>query len=177
MSKNLLKLSALAVVVTAGIVLPRVAGAQTVRAKSAPAVSPVVDLETRARVLIDTPKKWPEAARMLEEAAGLRAADDARAVDDLIIAAAAHRWAHERAAGRATYVAAGERALALGDVVRAAHAFLCAAVIAHEQKDEAGAWALKGRAERLAQSPLLTDSQRNHILAQFVELKQYAKKP
>lgn len=175
MSKNLLKLGVLAVVVAAGIVLPRVAEAQTVRAKSAPAASPMAVLETRARVLIDSPKQWPEAARMLEQAAGMRAADDMRAVDDLIIAAAAHRWAHERAAGRATYVAAGERALALGDVVRAANAFLCAAVIAHEQKDDAGAWELKGRAERLAQSPLLTEAERKNILAQFVELKQYAK--
>ncbi len=114
---------------------------------------------------------------MLERAAGMRAADDARAVDNLIIAAAAHRWAHERAAGRATYLAAGERALALGDVVRAADAFICAAVIAHEQKDAAGAWELKGRAERLAQSPLLTEAQRKSILAQFVELKNYADRP
>lgn len=177
MWKNHPRLTTLAAIVVGGIVLPCSATGQTAAVKSAPPPTPLVQLETRARVLIDTPAKWPEAARMLEEAAGLRTADDVRAVDDLIIAAAAHRWARERTAGRATYVRAGERALALGDVVRAANAFLCAAVIAHEQKDAAGAWELKTRAERLAQSPLLTDGQRKYILGQFSDLKKYADKP
>ncbi len=174
MSVRTLKLSALAAVVAATLLLPRTGAAQAIRDKSAPAPSPAVALEAQARPMMDEPKKWAEMADLFAQAAQIRSADDPRAVDDLIIAAAAYRWAGKRTPARETYVSAGERALALGDVVRAADAFLCGAVIANEQKDTPAAWELKGRAERLAQSPLLTEGQRKLILGQFTALVRYA---
>ncbi len=175
MSVSTLKLSALAAVVAATILLPRTGGAQAICSKSAPAPSPALALEARARPMMDQPKKWAEFAGLMAEAAQIRTLEDPRGVDDLIMAAAAYRWAGKRTAARTNYVAAGERALALGDVVRAADSFLCAAVIANEQKDLAAAWELKGRAERLAQSPLLTEGQRRLILGQFAGPAQYAR--
>ncbi len=167
MSIRTLKLSALAAVVAATILLPRTSAAQAIRSKSAPAPSPALALESQARPMMDLPKKWAQMADLYAQAAQVRTADDPRGVDDLVLAAAGYRWAGKRTPARATYVAAAERALGLGDVVRAADAFLCAAVIANEQKDLPAAWELKARAERLAQSPLLTDGQRRLILGQF----------
>lgn len=172
MSIRTLKVSALAAVVAATILVPVTARAQ-IRTKSAPP-APALALERQASPMMDEPKQWPAMAELYVQAAQLRTADDPRGVDDLILAAAAYRWSGKRTPARTTFVAAGERALSLGDVVRAADAFLTAAVIANEQKDLAAAWQLKGRAERLAQSPLLTDGQRTLILGQFGGPVRYA---
>ncbi len=174
MSVRTLKLSALAMVVATTILLPRPGSGQASQTKRAPAPSPALALESRARPMMDQPKMWSNMADLFAQAAQIRTADDPRGVDDLILAAAAYRWAGKQSPARATYIAAGERALGLGDVVRAADAFLSAALIANEQKDLAAAWQLKGRAERLAQSPLLTDGQRRLILGQFAAPVRYA---
>ncbi len=166
MSIRTLKVSALTAVVAATVLFPGLGAAQ-IRGKSAPPPSPAIALENQARPMMDQPKKWAEMADLFLQAAQIRTADDPRGVDDLILAAGGYRWSGKRSPARAAYVAAGERALALGDVVRAADAFLTAALIANEQKDLAAAWQLKGHAERLAQSPLLTDGQRRLILGQF----------
>ncbi len=167
MSVRSLKLSALATVVAASLLVAGDAAAQTIATMGAPSVSPAIALESQAGPLIDVRNRWKEMADLFVQAAQIRTADDPRGVDDLVLAAAGYRWAGKRSPARTTYVAAAERALALGDIVRAADAFTCAAVIAYEQKDLATAWELKGRAERLAQSPLLTEGQRRQILAQF----------
>lgn len=174
MSVSTLKLNALATVVAASLVAAGNGMSQTIATRSAPAVSAALALEAQARPLIDVRPRWKEMADLFVQAAQIRTADDPRGVDDLVLAAAGYRWVGKRSPARATYVAAAERALALGDIVRAADAFLCAAVIAHEQKDLATAWELKGRAERLAQSPLLAEGQRRQILAQFGQSLQVA---
>ena len=71
----------------------------------------------------------------------------------------------------------GERAASLGDVVRAARAFLADAVIANEEKDGLAAHDLKTRAERLAQSLLLSEVHREHILGQFAVATRLAGRP
>ncbi len=154
----------------AALVLPRSAAAQEVRVKSAPPPSPALALETRAFAYLDAPEHWPQLARWLEQAAALRGPDDTQALADLGIAAGAYLSLGKHAQARATYTAAGEQWLALGEVYRAAYNFMMAALVANVQKDGSAAWALKARADRLARSPLITRVQRERILGQFKEL-------
>lgn len=120
-------------------------------------------LEARAEKLLGVSEQWRTAARLLQEAAALRVAGDALGVQDLMLAAAAWYHSGKQEQAQATYVAAGERALADGDVEGAARGFLLAGTIANERRDGA-AVALLARAERLASSPLLNEAQRRTIL-------------
>lgn len=162
-----MKLGPFAAVVAAALLIPHGGAAQVMRARSGPQPSPALELETKAQAWLNVPSQWSRMARLLEQAAQIRAADDPRAVDDLVLAAAAHWWTGNGRDALGTYVAAGERALSLGDVVGAAHAFLAGAVIANEQKQGTTALDLKARAERLAHSPLLSLAERQNILGQF----------
>ncbi len=171
MSVGTVTLSALAAVVATTSLLPPGAAAQVLQ-KSAPppAAAPALELESRARPWLDQPKQWLPLARLLEQAGRMRAADDPGAVDDLLVAAGAYRAVGKLDRARSIYVEAGERALALGDIVQAAHAFLRSAILASQQQDLATAWELRTRAERLAQSPLLPEVHRRRILMQFYDI-------
>jgi hypothetical protein len=160
-------LSATVAVTFATLLLAAAGAAQDVRTKSAPPPSPAFELERNALAFLQVPNKWSELAATLEEAAALRAADDPRALQDLMFAAGARWSAGKVAAAQRTFVAAGERALSLGYVYTAAHAFLLGAVAANQANDGRAALELKNRAELLAGSPHVTAAQRGRIFAQF----------
>lgn len=167
MSGTVVKRAALPAVLAAALLLPAAANAQEIRTKSAPPASPAFALESRALAWLETPARWPDVARALEQAAALRGAEDRRAIDDLLFAAGAHWSAGELAGARAAFVSAGEAAISHGEVFRAAYAFLLGAVAANEANDPVATLELRTRAERLARSPVVTPAQRQRIFAQF----------
>lgn len=126
-----------------------------------------IKLETKAEGWLGAPNKWSGVARALERAAEIRGAEDPAAVSDLFLAAAARMWIGQHAHAQAVYVKAAEWALATGDVETAATGYTRAAVIAFEANDIAAARELRGKATRLAHSPLLSAAQREFIMSQF----------
>ena len=94
--------------------------------------------------------RWRDAARMYRRSAEFRAA--------LAYAAG------DRSAARADLAHAAERSLARGDLRAAALAYLDAAWIAQEQEKPSQVWEFGHRAEILAASPLLSDSDKSVIL-------------
>lgn len=167
MSSRTRTLGVVAGLVAATLLLAQAARAQEILSKSAPAASAAVQLESRALAMLDAPDRWSDVATSLEKAAALRSADDRRGVSDLVMAAGAHWSAGKVDAAYRTFVAAGERALAVGSVYTAAYAFLMGAVAANEVRGGAAALELKTRAELLASSPHMTPPQRDRIFAQF----------
>lgn len=157
------KLIAAVAIVAAGVLPQRVA-AQLPTTGTPEATADAVRLEARATQA----QGLGAAARLRERAAELRAPGDPQGVSDLVIAASARFYSGDPTRARELYVRAGERALADGDVEVAARSFLMAALVANEQRDPV-TLELKGRAERLAGSPLLTEMQRSQLLAVFGE--------
>jgi hypothetical protein len=103
-----------------------------------------------------------------QKAAALHAADDGRGSRCLELAGSLQYANGERRAARAAMEAAADRALARGDVMQAADAYVKASIIAFELRDGAGGAALARRARRLADSPLLSADQRAAITARIV---------
>lgn len=131
-------------------------------------IEQAVALEKKANTYLDVPDKWSQVARALEQAAQLRGAEDPQAIKDLMFSANVRLQVGDHVRAQQQFVQAAEWALAMGDVEKAAHGFTRAAVIAVELKDVSYAHQLCDRAEKLARSPLLTPSQRDAILRQFV---------
>lgn len=86
------------------------------------------DLVLAARELV-VGQSWAEAGFLYEQAAALRAPADPRAIDDLSEAANLYAFGDDRTKSVAMLERAGERALEMGEVVRAATAFQQAAVL------------------------------------------------
>jgi hypothetical protein len=108
--------------------------------------------------------RWRDAARLFRRSAEFRAAEDPLGPKCLTEAAALAHAAGDRSAARADMAHAAERALARGDLTTAAQAYLDAAWIAQEQQNPRQVWELGHRAEILAGSPLLSESDRGAIL-------------
>ncbi|HET9440930.1 MAG TPA: hypothetical protein VFO52_12200 [Longimicrobiales bacterium] len=143
--------------------LPADAAAQT--ASNTISATPSADqLQERATALHDQIGRYSEAARLYKESAALRAETDPRAVESLAMAAHLYHYANRLFDARKTMEQAARRALARGDVVRASHANLEAALFAHKQGNQAQAGRLGRTALKLADSPLLTDEQRAAIV-------------
>lgn len=157
-------------IVTAGVLAQR-AHAQALKVGTPAATSRASALEARA----SHASSLAAAAQLAEQAAELRAPGDPKGVTDLLIAASGRYYSGDPTHARALYVQAAERALADGDVVVAARSFMLAAIVANKQHDSA-TLDLKARAERLAGSPLLTETQRRHILGLFAQPLQVAEK-
>lgn len=101
-------------------------------------------------------KKWPQAARLLEQAATLRAPDDAAAVDERVAAAELFHFTGSHARAQTNLNAAAQQALADGRVYDAAQYLVKAASIAKERGSLEDAIGYARSAERLARSPHLT---------------------
>ncbi len=148
---------AFAALVVAGILVPVGGYAQTVRSQ---------ELESRAESLLAQRENLGQGAKLLVRAAALRGETDPVGVSDLLFAAGAYYASGKQTQGREIYVQAADRALAMGDVPRAAFGYVRAALIANEQRlavrDE-----LIQKANRLAASPFVTEGQRQSILGQF----------
>ncbi len=162
MQRNAFVVRALGTLAVTSMLLPGNARAQSVTDLTA-----ATSLEARATGQIDIAKGLARAADMLMKAAALRAPTDPIGVGDLAAAASGYYFSGKLARARAVSVQAGERALAIGDVDVAAHAFVFAAIIANQQSDVPGRDSLIARGNALAASPLLSQAQRLSILAQF----------
>jgi hypothetical protein len=111
-----------------------------------------------------TAGRWRDAARLYRRSAEFRAADDSLGSQCLTEAAALAYAAGDRSAARTDLAHAAERSLARGDLRAAALAYLDAAWIAQEQQKPGQVWEFGHRAEILAASPLLSQSDRGAIL-------------
>lgn len=108
--------------------------------------------------------RWRDAARMYRRSAEYRAAEDPLGSKCLSKAAALAYATGDRSGARTDMANSAERALARGDLRAAAMAYLDAAWIAQEQKRPSQVWELGHRAEILASSPLISESDRGTIL-------------
>jgi hypothetical protein len=134
------------------------------RVKSALAAPTAVQLEQKAVALYSQPERALEAAQLQRQAAGLRAPDDPKGVGALIMSARLFNYAQKPLLARKTMEAAAERALAMGDVVRAAQAYVDAALIAQEQGSSKQVVRLAHKAVLLTTSPLLRTDERAGIM-------------
>jgi hypothetical protein len=108
-----------------------------------------------------------KAAKLHERSAELRDESDPMAASCLRTAAFLRYYAGGRRAGADLMEKSAERAMGIGDVARAADAYIDAAYIAQELKEGDRARSLAHRAELLANSPLITDVQRASIRARI----------
>ena len=108
--------------------------------------------------------RWGDAARLHRRSAALRDPEDPLGFRCLKEAAALEYATGDRTAARTDMAAAARHALARGDLRNAALAYVDAAWIAQEQKNQRQVWELGHRAEMLANSPLLRASDRAAIL-------------
>ncbi len=117
-----------------------------------------------AAVKLTTAGRYRDAARLYRRSAEFRAADDPLGSKCLTTAAALAYAAGDRSGARTDMARAADRALARGDLRAAALAYLDAAWIAQEQEKPSQVWEFGHRAEILAASPLLSESDRGAIL-------------
>jgi hypothetical protein len=121
-------------------------------------------LRARAEALFEQPKSWGKAAKLLEESAALRAADDAEAYDCLVSAARIRAALGDNAASERNFRQAAEHALARGAVMDAAQGYVFAAHAAKRDGDVQSATELVEKARLLTNSPLLGATERATVL-------------
>jgi tetratricopeptide (TPR) repeat protein len=126
------------------------------------------ELRAQAEALYTQPGKWRKAARLLEQSAALRDANDPEAYSCLMYAGRIQASLGDFSNARANLEKAAVHALARGAVVEAAHAYIDAAHVASSEKQIEIAKELVGRATLLSQSPLLSDEQKKLITARLV---------
>ncbi|HEU4565003.1 MAG TPA: hypothetical protein VFS05_10160 [Gemmatimonadaceae bacterium] len=126
--------------------------------------SKATKMEQQAEALRSHPRRWYEAARLYVRAAGLRGGSDPRATKDLQQAAHLYFALNELDSASTAMRRAGDAAMARGDVVLAADAYLNAAWVAGRDGDAPAMHDFLDRARALASSPLLTSDQRRSIL-------------
>ena len=161
--------AAMVLLATAG--LPRVAAAQY-RLPSIVSTVKADSLDAAAAKLVAA-RRWRDAARLYRNSAEYRAVEDPVGFQCLTNAAALAYATGDHSAARTDMGSAAERALARGDLRAAALAYLDAAWIAQEQGKPSQVWEYGHRAEVLAASPLLSQSDRRSIL-QRIERPQLA---
>jgi hypothetical protein len=154
--------AATAMVLLAAVGLPTIAAAQY----RLPTIVSTVKAESlhAAAVQVAADGRWRDAARLYRRSAEFRAAEDPLGYRCLTDAAALAYAAGDRSAARQDMARAAEHALGRGDLKAAALAYLDAAWIAQEQQKPRQVWELGHRAEILAASPLLSESDRGAIL-------------
>ena len=129
-------------------------------------------LEADAETRLASPRDWDEAAGLLRRAAELRPEGDPVATDNLIRAARLSYYEGDNRRAVRDFEAAGQRALAMGDVVVAANSFADAAWVAHNHGSNEVAFGLLAKARLLSNSPLIPEGDRTHLLARWEEATQ-----
>ncbi|MCI0435757.1 MAG: hypothetical protein L0271_19260 [Gemmatimonadetes bacterium] len=124
-------------------------------------------LESRAQSLFPVPKKYGEAAKLYLQAADLRVAGDPQRVADLMMASRLSYYNGRTSRAWEIMKRAAEEALATGDVINAAHAFVDASFLAKEAGAMTEVVALIERAQLLTASPLLDTNDRAAIRARI----------
>src|SRR5262245_65111269 len=122
-----------------------------------------LELEQRAQELHPDLSRAGVAARLHRQSAQLRSANDPEAVESLALAAYLFSYAKRPLAARKTMEEAADRALAMGDVFRAARAYVEAAFFADQQQDRVETTRLGRRALLLAGSSRITEEERTSI--------------
>lgn len=112
-------------------------------------------------------RRYRKAASMHMRSAEMRAATDPQAVKCMELAGFLLYYVGDLDRAQDALTGAGDRAAALGDVLNEAESYVNAAYVAQEQRRPAEAVALGRRAQLLASSPLLTDTQRVAITARL----------
>ncbi len=142
---------------------PAVLAATVIGAASAAAQLPgagdeaeeIARLESRAEELLHSTRNYGRVASLFHQAADLRAPADAKGVHDLMMAARLSYYAGRETDAVRYFRNAGERAIAMGDVITAASAFLDGAWVAGKRGRGVQATALLDRARLLSYSPLI----------------------
>jgi hypothetical protein len=119
-----------------------------------------------AEALVVEENDWSQlkkAARLREEAAGLRTEDDPAGTVSLYWAARDRYYSGDAKTARVLMEKAADRALAMGDVLNAVTAYTEAAYICADIKDGDHMRTLATKARLLANSPLLTADQRDQL--------------
>ena len=127
-------------------------------------VAHALELEQRAKDLHADPARAGVAARLHRQSAHLRSANDPEAVESLAMAGYLFSYAKRPLDARKTMEEAAERALAMGDVFRAARAYVEAAFFADEQQDRGETTRLGRKALLLASSTRITAEERTSIV-------------
>jgi hypothetical protein len=109
-------------------------------------------------------RSWADMALLLEEAASLRSADDARAIEELTRAGMVWYYLGSLARAQRLQEQAARLALENGRVLEAAHVYAGMAFLAKLQGHQAEASVLARTAQRLAYSPHLTPTERDGVL-------------
>ncbi len=147
------------VVFCTGLLLPAAVSAQGTSTKSAPARNAPEELEAFAASPKVQASDWMAAAQALERAATLRASSDPRGANDLLGAATAYETAGRLVLARKAVVEGARRAAQAGDAFTAANAYVDAARLCIQLRDDDCAFTHLEHARRLATSPRMTPEQ------------------
>lgn len=131
-------------------------------------------LDAQALRLYAIQRKFFDAARLHRRAGQLRGADP-RAIQSFRSASWMYSAAGDNGLARQMMEKAGEQATVVGDVEKAANAYIDAALFALADHDEDKVRILLGRVRAVAGSPLLTTDSRDRILARIGESTALAK--
>jgi hypothetical protein len=149
------------------LTLPSTASAQY-RLPDLITVAKADSLHAAAIALARTMDRWGDAARLHQQSAALRAADDSMGYLCFWKAAHLSYSKNDLTSARSSMAQAAAQALARGDVVKAADAYADAAWLAFQQHNPSEVRKLGRQAEVLAGSPLLSREQRATILNRFI---------
>jgi len=131
------------------------------------------EMERRAGDVLDggrfEGRGWERAAGLYISAAELRGSADPRSADNLRLAGYLQYYRGRTKSAVTSLTQAGEAFLALGDVERAAEAFIDAAWVADAADMQAEARELSERGRLLARSPLLAAEERTALVRRLGE--------
>ncbi len=131
------------------------------------AIDEIAALETDARDYLSDVTSWDRAAALFRRAAELRPEGDPAATEDLMYAARLSFYEGKERQAIRDFEAAGQRALAMGDVLVAANAFADGAWIAQHRGYGERAHTLLGKAQLLSNSPLIPEDAKVHLRARW----------
>jgi hypothetical protein len=125
------------------------------------------DLEREAEKLFETPKKYGQAVKLFVRAADMRDPGDPVRVSNLVMASRLSFYAGKNTRATQLMQRAADEALAAGDVVRAANAYIDASHLALEDGNVELIPELVKKAQLLTASPLIAATDRKAILARL----------
>ena len=150
--------------------LPMVASAQAslLPIKVTEKQSRAAELDRKAASYEDSDwSKIRSAAKMREEAAGLREDSDVLKSASLYWAARDNYYSENTAKARDLMVHSAQQALDVGDVIAAASAYTDAAYISADLKDVSSTKLYATKARMLANSPMLSQAQKSDLLSRL----------
>ena len=154
-------------VVTTLVVAAVLSVPSDVQSQSSPGALKAAELESEASSFHNQPSRWAYAADLYLAAVQLRADEDPQAQANLVLAANLSYETGDPTGAIAALESAGSRALAGGDIVRAAGIFTDAAWVANKARLRIDQRRLSLKVVELADSSELTRAERNQILSRL----------